>query len=246
MVMGMGDFTSGENTSMGISNDQFFTPNASEEILAANLGIATSAHLSKESVPSAFSRSISIIEDQVTREFDPLGLIIFDSPQQQQQQHPPSQTNDKVRSPLRGNSLLDLEAPQPVSPLSLPKYSEHDIQILRQQYEQRLERQAEFQQFEIGILQEKYTQSLRAVEDMRLLLAEYEKTVGNLVEWRKLDSNQNFTVEAVEQERQKSLLENQSLKISFSNLKIVYDDTKRTLDSLKLVFKSFINRYFSI
>lgn len=233
------------------TTDQFFTPQASEEPLRPAI---KDQSLSSESVPQGFSRSYSIERDAPSfteeregrlpvaaadlREFDPLGLMTFNSPPR-----PSRDPGESTASAEGGHSskclLLDIDegspSRPPMTPTSVAKYSEREVQQLRRQYEERLERQGDLMQLEVSSLQEKYSQALRAAEEMRTLLAEYERTMAGLLETRRLHPERLEGMEAAEEERQRLAIEAQSLRIAFSNLRQNYEENKRALESLRLV-----------
>lgn len=229
------------------TTDQFFTPQASEEPL--RLAVKDRS-LSSESVPQGFSRSFSIEGDPnggaergppmaELKEFDPLGLMSFSSPPRVRKggasSGAPATTVPSrcLLVDIDGGSPLQL----PATPTSVARYSEREVQQLRQQYEERLERQGDLMQLEVSSLQGKYSQALRAAEEMRMLLAEYERTMAGLLETRRAHPERLEGAEAAEEERQRLAIEAQSLRIAFSNLRQHYEENKRALDSLRLVLR---------
>lgn len=247
---GLASSRSGTMTVLTVATtDQFFTPQASEEPLRP---ATAEQSLSSESLPQGFSRSFSINEranDTAERgpatahleEFDPLGLMTFTSLPRFPGANP---TVGMMPKPApagpSGCLLLDIDeglAPSqpPRTPTSVAKFSEREVQQLKQQYEERLERQEGLLQLEVSSLQEKYTQALRAAEEMRLLLTEYERTMAGLLEIRRVHPERWEGMGAAEEERQRLIIEAQSLRIAFSNLRQNYEENKRALDALRSV-----------
>lgn len=235
------------------TTDQFFTPQASEEPLRPT---TKDQGLSSESVPQGFSRSYSIdghspsMDDVggmrppvVTdlREFDPLGLMTFNSPPRPQRRRDPEGGNTALSENGHPSKCLLLDIDEgspsrpPMTPTSVAKFSEREVQQLRRQYEERLERQGDLMQLEVSSLQDKYNHALRAAEEMRTLLVEYERTMAGLLETRRLHPERSEDMEAAEEERQRLAIETQSLRIAFSNLRQNYEENKRALESLRLV-----------
>jgi hypothetical protein len=192
----------------GTSGEYF--PAESTEIFQPSRGI------SDESIPTA-----------VEREFDPIGLIAFESPSK-----PVRTTN--ANTPPRG-TLLDIDSLCPLSPTSQPKYTEREMSLLKTQFDDRMERQMELLQTEIAILQEKYAAALAAGEEMRSLLGEYERTMVQVVEIRQQNTDQHGSVEQLSQEKRQLLVDMQAMQIAFANLKQRYDENKTMNEQLRLV-----------
>lgn len=225
--------------------EQFFTPTPSEGTLKIADDNAAK-NISVESVPSAVKNSTLVGME----EFDPIELMLFDSPcratMSTDNLHEKAGALVNHASPSRA-TLLDLDPMEPNTPNSMPKYSEAEVVAIRRQYEERLERQNEFLQTEIATLQEKYSQSLRVGEEMREIIGEYEKTIENLMNMRRSSavtggetmstSSPSPSLLEEEAEKQRLVMEAQALRISFSNLKMLYEEARRSNDSLKLVSK---------
>lgn len=120
-------------------------------------------------------RRRSITEDDSMQDIDPLGLIAFDSPSRFTGIRPAASC---AQLPT-GLSLLDVDIM--ASPQSMAKYSQRDFDRLKAEFERRAERQAEFMQFEIQTLQERYDASLQANNELRILMAEYENTMNQIL-----------------------------------------------------------------
>lgn len=150
--------------------------------------------ISKESMPdlvdvgsTAASKSVepfdqsqeprrrSITDDNSMQDIDPLGLIAFDSPSRFTGVRPAASC---AQLPT-GLSLLDVDIM--ASPQSMAKYSQRDFDRLKAEFERRAERQAEFMQFEIQSIQERYDASLQANNELRILMAEYENTMNQIL-----------------------------------------------------------------
>lgn len=138
-------------------------------------------HLSKESIPDRLTtieepRRKSITDDDAMQHIDPHGLIAFDSPSRF-----PSGIlrSNPALSRADGPSLLDVDIM--ASPSSMAKYSQRDFDGLKAEFERRAEKQAEFMQFEIQALQERYDASLQANHELRILMAEYENTMAHIL-----------------------------------------------------------------
>lgn len=120
-------------------------------------------------------RRRSITEDDSMQDIDPLGLIAFDSPSRFTGIRPAASC---AQLPT-GLSLLDVDIM--ASPQSMAKYSQRDFDRLKAEFERRAEKQAEFMQFEIQTLQERYDASLQANNELRILMAEYENTMNQIL-----------------------------------------------------------------
>ncbi|PJF17362.1 60S ribosomal protein L37 [Paramicrosporidium saccamoebae] len=194
-------------SSEGASGEYF--PAASTEVFQPSRGI------SDESIPTA-----------VEREFDPIGLIAFESPSK-------STRANNMSTPPRG-TLLDIDSLSPLSPTSQPKYTEREMTLLKTQFDDRTERQTELLQTEIAILQEKYAAALTAGEEMRSLLGEYERTMAQVVEIRHQSTDQLGSIEQLAQEKRQLLVDMQAMQIAFANLKQRYDENKTMNEQLRL------------
>lgn len=149
----------------------------------------TLASISKESMPELVDvgppnttkvpveepRRRSITDENSMQDIDPLGLIAFDSPSRFTGIRPAA----SCAQLQTGLSLLDVDIM--ASPQSMAKYSQRDFDRLKAEFERRAERQAEFMQFEIQTLQERYDSSLQANNELRILMAEYENTMNQLL-----------------------------------------------------------------
>lgn len=121
-------------------------------------------------------RRRSITDDDAMQEIDPTGLIAFDSPSRFTGLRPAASCAQLLHT---GLSLLDVDIM--ASPQSMAKYSQRDFDRLKAEFERRAERQAEFMQFEIQTLQERYDASLQANNELRILMNEYENTMGQIL-----------------------------------------------------------------
>lgn len=120
-------------------------------------------------------RRRSITDMDAMQEVDPHGLIAFSSPSR----FPNRTLSSAQLAQQAGLSLLDVDIM--ASPQSLAKYSQRDFDRLKGEFERRAEKQAEFMQFELQALQERYETSLQANNELRVLVAEYENTMGQLL-----------------------------------------------------------------
>lgn len=128
----------------------------------------------EEATGSARRRSIT--DDDAMQDVDPLGLIAFDSPSR----FPTARTLSSAQlAQQAGLSLLDVDIM--ASPQSLAKYSQRDFDRLKGEFERRAERQAEFMQFELQTLKERYDASLQANKELRVLVTEYENTMSQIL-----------------------------------------------------------------
>lgn len=116
-------------------------------------------------------RRRSITDENSMQDIDPLGLIAFDSPSRFSGRPAPSHA-------LTGH-LLDVDIM--ASPQSMAKYTQRDFDRLKGEFEKRAEKQAEFMQFEIQAVQEKYDASLQTNNELRILMAEYENTMSQIL-----------------------------------------------------------------
>lgn len=142
-------------------------------------------NVSKESIPEPqqeTERRKSITEEGAVKEIDPIGLIAFDSPSRFSA-HPTATSLRSAVSCAQLNqpvlSLLDVDIM--ASPQSMAKYSQRDFELVKGEFEKRAEKQAEFLQFEIQTIQEKYDSSLQANNELRILMAEYENTMNQIL-----------------------------------------------------------------
>jgi len=159
-------------------------------------------HVSKESMPEVTGqpqqeteRRKSITEEGAVKEIDPIGLIAFDSPSRFSA-HPTATSLRSAVSCAHLNqpalSLLDVDIM--ASPQSMAKYSQRDFDLVKGEFEKRAEKQAEFLQFEIQTIQEKYDASLQANNELRILMAEYENTMNQILGTHLLDFSWLFLI----------------------------------------------------
>lgn len=135
-------------------------------------------------------RSLTNNQDVIEQEFDPMGLIAFESPSRFPQS---KMLKTTVSTPIGQacTSLLDMEMIQ-TSPGSIPKYTQREFDALKGEFERRAERQVEFLQFEVQTIQEKYDGSVKANGELKLLLSEYERTMSQILGIKLLFFNHPF------------------------------------------------------
>lgn len=215
------------------SSERFFTPQASDEQVSH--GRVETKNISKESMPQ-MSRSFSHVDgggrQSMMREFDPIGLVPFDSPPRPLA---PDAGAPEQKSTLAMSNLLDIEPLCPLTPGSQPKYTERDMTRLKSMLEERAAHQFELLQTEITILQEKYTTALRADEELRELLSEYERTMAQIVEIRRENVDSMSSMEQLLQEKRQLMVDLQAMHIAFANLKQRYEENKTINEQLRLV-----------
>lgn len=149
--------------------------------------------ISKESIPEPAQlerleamatpvrrRSLTLGPEGIQQEFDPLGLIAFDSPSRFAGTAAAKANSSFPLPASMGPSLLDVELLQS-TPGSVLRYSQRDFDALRAEFERRAEKQAEFLQFEIQSIQERYDKSLQANRELNVLLNEYERTMSQIL-----------------------------------------------------------------
>jgi hypothetical protein len=124
-------------------------------------------------------RSLTNNPDAIQQEFDPMGLIAFESPSRFPQS---KMLKTAIATPVGAQctSLLDMEMIQ-TTPGSIPKYTQREFDALKAEFERRAERQVEFLQFEVQTIQEKYDASVKANGELKILLSEYERTMSQIL-----------------------------------------------------------------
>lgn len=215
------------------STERFFTPQDSKDNVAMSAAMnGDSKNISKESIlPMVHSFSHQDDERQsMMREFDPIGLMAFDSPTR-----PIMPAAEASRNTPGKNNLLDLEPLCPLTPGSQPRYTEHDLVRLKEMMEGRTSHQTELLQTEITILQEKYATALQAGQELRDLLSEYERTMAQIVEIRRENVDSMSGMEQLLQEKRQLLVDLQAMHIAFANLKQRYEENKTINEQLRLV-----------
>lgn len=95
-------------------------------------------------------------------------------------------------------------------------------------------KQVEFLQYEINNLEEKYENSKKNNEEMRVMLSEYEKTLAQFIDARRTRPDQHSSIDQLLQDKKKLELEIQTLQISYQNLHQRYEDLKGLQEQSKI------------
>lgn len=170
---------------------------------------------------SGTSRSMSPI--RCAPQFSPAGRLNLDERREGE-----GEGEEAAVSAGKSEEFL-VETPKLVSPSKIASVTtavNFDIEKVKAEIDSKWMKQVEFLQFEISSLEEKNEISVKNNSEMRVMLAEYEKTLAQFIDARRTRPDQHSSIDQLLQDKKKLELEIQTLQISYQNLHQRYDDLK--------------------
>ncbi|KAJ3283662.1 hypothetical protein HK104_010279 [Borealophlyctis nickersoniae] len=198
------------------------------------------------------TRKTSPVDTSNLAEFDPLipipsdWMMKFDSPQAFQAAVAASQTPAGLNRAARGRyspppSLIDSLSNEFVTPNSQVRFSQKDVDEIKQNLTAKFEREFELAQLEIQELEQKRSKAAEQQKQFQATLSEWEQAMTQMIAEREIEGQKaasdlercRLESEKHREERDRLKKENEILMIKYKQLRVDFEDLRESEEKMR-------------